>query len=268
MYNWKESKGKGVYTIRFINTRKLYVGSTTRTFYKRWADHLSALRIKKHANIHLQRAFNKYGENSIIFEILEECEEEFILSTEQFWLNMLDVYKIGYNRNPTAYNSKGVKRSKKTCENIGKTGNWRKANEAWVGNKHTEETRKLISNKVRTHDKEYGRVFTEERKANIGKALKKAHAEGRISATNGNRKYKEIIAKKGDEVLYFKNTTEAKEHFNLRYTGPIGRVLKGERKHYKGYTFEYRRTVGQVKPSELLENPEEDNQQPSQDGNI
>jgi group I intron endonuclease len=59
----------GIYQIRNILDGKIYVGSA-KNLKTRWTTHLWALRSKKHFNIHLQRAFDKYGENSFIFEIL------------------------------------------------------------------------------------------------------------------------------------------------------------------------------------------------------
>lgn len=63
----------GVYAILNTLNNKKYVGSTN-CFKKRFAEHRSQLRRGNHKNIHLQRAFNKYGEKNFKFVILEECE--------------------------------------------------------------------------------------------------------------------------------------------------------------------------------------------------
>ena len=104
----------GVYTITSIVNGKLYVGSTTRSFTKRWNDHKSLLRNNKHHNIHLQRAWNKYGEENFKFEILSICAPTLCILAEQYWMNILNAYKKGYNRKPNAGNSKGIKRPEET----------------------------------------------------------------------------------------------------------------------------------------------------------
>jgi len=78
----------GNYLIRNITNGKFYVGSAV-NFIKRWNRHKFDLRHNIHDNKHLQIAWNKYGESSFIFEILEELPKEIILDCEQ---TLLDKY--------------------------------------------------------------------------------------------------------------------------------------------------------------------------------
>jgi hypothetical protein len=118
----KESKENmlklGVYCIEFINRKnRYYVGHTlmqqketdnTFGFWKRWRLHLYYLRKNKHHSIHLQNAYNKYGENNIEFKILEYCNDvNEIVKKEQYWIDKLDSYNNGYNILPFAGSSKG-----------------------------------------------------------------------------------------------------------------------------------------------------------------
>ena len=89
----------GVYTITNTINNKIYVGSTTRLFCQRWGDHRVQLRSNKHHNIHLQRAWNKYGEDSLDFIILTTCGEHQLLKKEAEFIkkyNSLDA-TYGYN---------------------------------------------------------------------------------------------------------------------------------------------------------------------------
>jgi group I intron endonuclease len=88
----------GIYTITNTTNNKIYVGKT-KNFYFRWASHISGLRKNKHSNKHLQNAWNKYGEECFKFEILENCEENFLYGLEHYWCNILNVHdeKYGYN---------------------------------------------------------------------------------------------------------------------------------------------------------------------------
>ena len=52
-----------------------------------------------HGNIHLQHAWNKYGEDNFEFSIIEECDIELLDEREIFWIDKLkSYYKLnGYN---------------------------------------------------------------------------------------------------------------------------------------------------------------------------
>lgn len=220
----------GIYTITNTISNKIYVGSTTRLFCQRWGDHKVQLRAGNHTNLELQNAWNKHGEKTFEFEVLDSVEfPEHVIGAEQFWMNMLDTYKNGFNRNPVAANSYGLKRSKETCIKLGKTGNWRKANAAWVGSNHTEETKKII------REKRARQVMVPRSAA----GNKKASEALKISLLgNRNRmKYFDIVADNGVEILNFKDIREAKKYFGLKSATPISRVFRGERKHFKGYKF-------------------------------
>jgi group I intron endonuclease len=76
----------GIYAIEYID--KVYIGQTT-NFPQRRNEHLSKLRRGKHENIHLQRYFDKYGENSLTFRMVEGCDESIITEREQVYINTL-----------------------------------------------------------------------------------------------------------------------------------------------------------------------------------
>ena len=59
------------YEILNISDQKRYIGITTNPI-KRKNEHFNNLRKGKHVNIHLQRAWDLVGENSFVFNILEE----------------------------------------------------------------------------------------------------------------------------------------------------------------------------------------------------
>ena len=59
----------GIYKITNTITNNFYIGSTV-NFYNRFKKHRHSLNNNKHENIHLQRAFNKYGEDFFEFKII------------------------------------------------------------------------------------------------------------------------------------------------------------------------------------------------------
>lgn len=100
-----------IYVITNIVTNKIYIGSAIDVNI-RWSKHKSDLRLNKHHSILLQRAYNKYGEHSFTYEVLEYVTDVKLLSaSEQKWL---DFFKPEYNILNTAYNSTGYKHSAET----------------------------------------------------------------------------------------------------------------------------------------------------------
>lgn len=104
----------GVYIIENVVNKKVYIGAS-RNVYTRLCDHKVMLRGNYHHNEHLQASFNFYGEENFTFDLLEECDEEFIFSQENYWCNMLNSHdsKYGYNNQPTSPFGK-IKCSEKT----------------------------------------------------------------------------------------------------------------------------------------------------------
>ena len=63
----------GIYKITNLKNHKIYIGSSN-NIMRRWYEHLRDLKNQKHCNSHLQNAWNKYGENNFLFEIIEIVE--------------------------------------------------------------------------------------------------------------------------------------------------------------------------------------------------
>lgn len=78
--------GACIYKITCLPTGKVYIGSAF-NLKRRWKEHQYHLRRKTHHNIYLQNAWDKYGENTFLFEVIEECEKEILVGREQFWVN-------------------------------------------------------------------------------------------------------------------------------------------------------------------------------------
>lgn len=106
----------GVYKIRFKgNDNHLYVGSSV-CIKDRTYRHLTALRKQKHNNPILQRLYNKYGENAIVFETIEVVATKSTLaSREQYYIDTLNP-DINILRN--AYNCLGYKHSEESKRKI------------------------------------------------------------------------------------------------------------------------------------------------------
>ena len=79
---------KGVYKIKNTKNGKFYIGSTLDSFKIRCKAHKEALIRGNHKNSHLQRAWNKYGSDAFVFEIVEICDENICREREQYYLDL------------------------------------------------------------------------------------------------------------------------------------------------------------------------------------
>lgn len=143
-----------IYKIEINGLDRFYIGSSV-DFSKRRTHHLNMLRRGSHINIHLQRVYDKYGEESFSFVILEECEQDLILSREQYWIDKYDFDNL-INICPTAGNTLGRKHTTEAKKKISKNhhdvsgennpmyGMKGELSPNW-GKKHSEETKKKIS---------------------------------------------------------------------------------------------------------------------------
>jgi group I intron endonuclease len=197
-----------IYKIEVEGQETFYIGSA-HNFHKRRLHHLNRLRRGQHRNIYLQRLFDKHGEESLSFHILEEVvgDNEDLLKKEQEWIDKNDFSKL-INICPTAGNTAGRKHTEKSKmlmsknhadvsgENnpmFGKSGELSPN----YGKKHSEETKRKISEgnkgkeswskgKKRPKHSEkmkgennpfHGKTHTDEVKKKLSEAKKKAARE-------------------------------------------------------------------------------------------
>ena len=133
-----------IYKITNTINDKVYVGQTASKPNKRWSKHKCDLRKRKHCNLHLQSAWNKYGETSFVFEVIEQFDSEM-----NFDLNNLERYWIKH------YDSMNPKKGYNKTE----------GGDGCIGYKHTQEHKDYISKKLK------GRIFSDEHKRRLSVSL-------------------------------------------------------------------------------------------------
>jgi group I intron endonuclease len=84
-------KSAGIYKISCSANSKFYIGSSI-NIATRFKQHKSKLEKNCHVNRHLQSAWNKYGESSFTFEILEVIQENSVEIVRNLEQKMLDSY--------------------------------------------------------------------------------------------------------------------------------------------------------------------------------
>jgi len=144
----------GIYCIKNIESRKVYVGSSV-DIKDRLSRHRYQLRKGKHHNIHLQRSWNKYGKDNFEFYVLEECKESKLIDRENYYIKKYKSTNKHYGYNMVSADRRIISNETR-----------KRMSEAQKGKKYSDEYKKKMSEKLK------GRKMSEEWKAKIGKAHK------------------------------------------------------------------------------------------------
>lgn len=186
----------GIYLITCTVNKSRYVGSS-KNIPARWNDHKKRLRLNTHVNRYMQRSWDKYGKETFKLSVLEDVEnEDDLIAREQHYIDTLnpEFNLCRYAGRPT---TEGLERTDEWLENmsIGIKKYWselsdeeKAARVAKTTRPHTEESKKLISQKVRKAYKE-GRIplkrkpRTDEEKAKILKGMEENLRKRRMVAT-------------------------------------------------------------------------------------
>lgn len=167
----------GVYYILNKKNNKIYIGSS-KHINRRFYEHKYFLNNHNHGNEHLQKAWNKYGEDNFEFGIIEifNGNDDELRDVEQIWMDYFSSYDkdIGYNISTFAEGSGGYIVSEQTREKI---------RNFHMGRKASEETKqKLSSQRKGKFNGFFGKHHTEEskqkmRNAKLGSKISESQRE-------------------------------------------------------------------------------------------
>jgi predicted GIY-YIG superfamily endonuclease len=97
----------GVYIIICRANLKAYIGSSYQ-IHERWLEHYRELKKNQHNNDHLQRAWNKYGEDQFMVGVLEYTSKNNLFEREQVYLDRFKPFgDAGFNILPRAGGREG-----------------------------------------------------------------------------------------------------------------------------------------------------------------
>ena len=189
---------KGVYQIEL--NRKRYVGSTACNFRKRWREHLLRLRKNKHENSKLQRAYNKHGEKTLKFSILEIVGiREEVIDVEQKYIDKL---KPKYNILPNAGSCLGRNISEETRLKISNSEKGKYVK----GHPHTKETRKRLSEAQKLNWK--NQIYSEETIKKMGSLGEKNSFYGKHHSEETKKRLSEAQKLNWENQVYSEESIE------------------------------------------------------------
>ena len=222
-----KEKTCGIYCIENLVNHKKYIGQSV-NIDKRWYAHRRTLNLNIHDNCFLQRAWNKYGENNFRFYIVKKCNIEQLDELEKYYIKMFNAFNNDYGYNMS------------------------EGGEGTFGYKHSEDTKKLISQiqigkKLSEHHKEKLRQVWKD-KINSGYTPKVSHllelnkeTQKPIDCYNIND---------GTYICSFDGIHIASKELNVEATN-ICKVLSCEYKHCNNYYFTYFNEI-KLEPNEVI----------------
>ena len=86
-----------IYKIENQINHKVYIGQTIKSLNKRFSQHKNNYTKPYFSQIHLYRAFKKYGIENFSFEKIERVNDEDLDEREKYWIAYYNSYENGYN---------------------------------------------------------------------------------------------------------------------------------------------------------------------------
>ena len=214
--NWQDGKAS------------TYIGSSV-DIERRWKQHRGILRRGTHDNSHLQRAWNKYGEDAFVFNVLEEVGTDMLLVMEQEYLDdCLDrghCYNIAITAGPAGPLPDETKRKMMGNQNA-------------LGHKHTNEAKRKMSQAAKGNQHSLGRKRTNEARRRMSEAGKGSRltdeTKRRIGEANAEPYPAFSHEETGGIIPAGANLSRLCREQGLRQSN-MSAVKLGKRHHHKGW---------------------------------
>lgn len=198
-------KTSGIYKIVSTISGKIIIGQTI-NFIHRWSQYKCLLRNNRHSNLHLQNAWNKYGEQNFKFEIILSCPIEKLDEEE---IRLIQEHKSNNRRFGYNITSGGDRpnHTDKTKEKI---------RQSLMGRKHSAASILKMSESKKKISEETKLKY---RNARIGKKMSSETREKIRNALLGRQPSKESIAKMSQAKRNRKVSKETREKLRLSRLG-------------------------------------------------
>ena len=107
----------GIYCIENLVNHKKYIGQS-KNLKKRLSDHLSELRNGKHFNDHLQRSWNKHGQENFKIYVICYCNEDELDKKEIYYIDFYNTMDKGFGYNKDSGGNKYKTRNEESCDKM------------------------------------------------------------------------------------------------------------------------------------------------------
>jgi len=237
-----------IYRITNMANGHYYIGSAE-SFARREWQHKYDLRRGVHKNPKLQAAWNKYGADMFVFEVVEDVENGAkVLQIEDMWL----VQHVGrpdcYNINPSAESPRsGMSLSEASKQKLSKSRKGKAAGENHYryGKKLSDEVKAKISAAQKGKPKASGRKLTAEGRAkmqaNIAAGRSHVHWRGRKHTQESRDKMSKAVFVMPDGLM-FPSLTAVLARYQIKMPTLRRALLSGmpiQRGKLTGYSFKY-----------------------------
>ena len=219
----------GIYKITNLINGKSYIGKAV-DIKRRWSEHKSHSFSPDHLsyNFAIHRAIRKYGIENFSFEVVEECNEDWLNEREIYWVAKLNTQEDGYNMTPGGDST---------------ANNWDRRIEQYSLDGIYIKTFPAIRAAAREVGVDH---------ATIGRCCNKKakHAGGFIWVYEGEkpvipekplliREVGQYSLDKGELIAIHKNAIEATRAIGKNNPSNIRNVSRGEQKSAYGYFWKY-----------------------------
>jgi len=207
-----------IYCIHNLSTGKKYIGQTVEKLQRRVLRHFRTINETK-----ISRAVQKYSKYDFVYGIVEEVSNvNFLDDREKYWIQFYDTVNNGFNIKDGGKCSRGFKQSKSSIEKrrqklIGKPLSDRHKQKISIAHKGKVLSKETIDKMISYRT---GRKLTESCKGKISKS----HSKNTYELKNSD-----------GTILIIKNLAKFCRENNL-HQSYFTRILKGERKSYKGWS--------------------------------
>lgn len=192
-----------IYKISTTKSNKVYIGQTTKTVEKRFAEHLKNSTENSKKSLHLYQAMNLYGKETFSVEQIDIAKDRNELNRkERYWINHYDSFNNGYNMMDGGNDENPM-------------------NSAVVKQKHDDKMRsKEVRNKISTtmHELRTTIGFSEEHKQRI-KASREKRKQERKALGLGFYNHPEHMASRSMAVYCILDTGERFDFDSILHAG-------------------------------------------------
>jgi group I intron endonuclease len=210
-----------IYRITNMANGKFYIGSAE-SFARREWQHKYALRRNEHKNPRLQAAWNKYGEEMFVFEVIEEiAPDRNAFDVENTYLHKVVGQEDCYNINTDAIGMRtGIAHTEASKAKVSASRKGKAAGEEHYryGQTVSEEVRQKIGDTQRGKPKVAGRKVSEAGKAkiraNIEAGRSHMHWLGRTHTEEAKQKLrKQVLEQTSGQI--FDSLTAVLTHYQM-----------------------------------------------------